>query len=101
MWCLARLLPLMIGNKIKEDDPYWLNYLLLLTILDLVLAPVTSRDIVAYLRTVIDEYLRGFKQLYPHCRIIPKMHYLVHYPDFIERYIVVCCISFTLFLIFF
>ena len=86
MWCLGRLLPLMIGNKIKEDDPYWLHYLLLLTILDFVLAPVTSRDVVAYLRTLIDEYLHGFKQLYPQCRIIPKMHYLVHYPDMMERY---------------
>lgn len=50
MWCLGRLLPLIIGDVINEDDPYWDNYLLLLTIVDYCLAPVISRDWVGYLR---------------------------------------------------
>ena len=29
-WCFARFLPLMIGEKIPEDQPNWLNFLILL-----------------------------------------------------------------------
>lgn len=90
MWCLARLLPLMVGEKIVEDDPSWANFLLLLTIADYVLAPVTSQDMVAYLRVLIGDHHQAFKDIYPHCRITPKMHYLIHYPECMERYASVC-----------
>ena len=89
MWCLARLLSLMIGNKIDKDDPYWDNFLLLLTIVNYVLAPVISKDTIAYLSVLIDEHHQVFKDLYPHCRITPKMHYIDHYPESIERYLCV------------
>lgn len=85
MWCLGRLLPLIIGDVINEDDPYWDNYLLLLTIVDYCLAPVISRDWVGYLRMIIEEHHREFQQLYPLCRLTPKMHYLVHYPQMILK----------------
>ena len=32
MWCLARLLPLMIGELIPEDDEHWKLYITFLTI---------------------------------------------------------------------
>ena len=38
MWCLARMLPLMIGKDVPEFDEHWSNYLLLLEILDYVFA---------------------------------------------------------------
>ena len=88
MWCLARLLPLMIGEIIYDDDPYWNNFVLLLTIVDYVLAPVVSKDCIAYLRVLIDDHHQSFKALYPNCRFTPKMHYLVHYPDYMNRYAV-------------
>lgn len=81
MWCLARLLPLMIGDKIEADDRHWDNYLLLLSIADYCLAPVISKDWAAYVRTIINDHHYQFKQLYPTCRLTPKMHYLIHYPE--------------------
>ena len=81
MWCLARLLPLMIGERIDDDDLYWNNFVLL-TIVDYVLAPVVSKDCIAYLRVLIDDHHQSFKALYPNYRLTPKMHYLVHYPDY-------------------
>ena len=50
MWCLARMLPLIIGDSVPEEDPHWENSLLLLTILEYILAPVVSQDDIAYLR---------------------------------------------------
>lgn len=55
-WCLARLLPILIGGLVPEDDPYWINYLLLLEITDIVLAPFCTRGIVAHLRELISEH---------------------------------------------
>jgi hypothetical protein len=86
MWCLGRLLPLMIGKKISEECAHWENYLLLLTIIDYCFAPTISEEWVAYLRMMIDEHHKCFTQLYPSCRLIPKAHYLVHYPEIMCKY---------------
>ena len=85
MWCLLRLLPLMIGHKIPPTNRRWQNFLLLLEIVDYTLAPVLSQDHVAYLHMIIEEHHRGFAELYPSCTITPKLHYMVHYPQWIVR----------------
>ena len=87
MWCLARLLPIMIGDRIPENDLNWENFLLLLKIADYILAPVTSRSIAAQLTTLIEDYLQSFRELYPECSIIPKQHYMVHIPQWMLRYV--------------
>lgn len=38
IWCLIRILPLLIGNKIPADNNYWHLYFLILKILDIVMA---------------------------------------------------------------
>lgn len=86
MWCLSRLLPLIIGPSVPDDD-YWRNSLLLLKITDLIFSPVLSRSNAMYLVYLIDDYLQTFVELYPHCKIIPKQHYMVHIPQWIVRYI--------------
>ena len=87
MWCLARLLPLMIGNDIEEGDRYWENYLCLLSIVDYCMAPVVSKDWAAYLRMLINEHHTEFTALYPSVRKNPKSHYIVHYPDIMCKYV--------------
>ena len=37
MWCLGRMLPFLIGDKIPEEDEHWEHYLLLLSILVLLI----------------------------------------------------------------
>lgn len=44
IWCLARLLPLMVGEKIGNDNQYWKNFLLQLKIVDNIFAPVVSEN---------------------------------------------------------
>ena len=48
MWCPGRFLPLLIGDIIPDQNPYWENYLTHLDIMDEIFAPVTSRDRVDY-----------------------------------------------------
>lgn len=87
MWCLARTLPLIFGDTVPEEDENWMNFLLLLKIVDYVFAPVTSSGIAAYLSSLIEDYLETFKELYPECPIIPKQHYMIHIPEWMVRYV--------------
>lgn len=75
----------MIGEKVPEDDDHWHNYLLLLHIMDYMLAPTLKPDSVGYLKILIKEHHEGFTHLYPTCNVTPKIHYLIHYPEFIEK----------------
>ena len=85
MWCLARLVPLMIGHSIPISDHHWLNFLHLLTIIDYLFAPVISRNVTSHLRVLIEDHHLEFTKLYPSCPITPKFHYMVHYPEWIDR----------------
>ena len=86
MWCLARILPLMMGELVPEHNLQWENYLLMLTITDYIFAPVTSADISAYIKTLIKDHHDSFRDLYPLTPVIPKMHYIIHLPEWMTRY---------------
>lgn len=88
MWCMGRYLPLIVGDLIPEDNEYWQNFLLLLDIIDYIFAPTCNNTIVAYLHFLIEAHHMEFKRLYPENSIIPKMHYMIHYPEMITRYII-------------
>ena len=91
MWCLAWLLPLMIGELVPQNDPYWQNFVLLLTITDYIFAPVTSDDITSYIKVLLKEHHERFCELYPNAPAIPKMHYMLHLPEWMERYVECLC----------
>nr|CAB3263318.1 uncharacterized protein LOC108950651 [Phallusia mammillata] len=84
-WCLARLLPILIGNYIPEQDVYWRTFVVFLHILDIVCAPRISDSSVVELEITIKEFFNEFKLHYPQNTIIPKMHYMVLYPHFIQQ----------------
>ena len=85
MWCLARLLPLMIGEHVPEDDCRWRLYIMFLTIMDYTFSPNTDKDNIEYVRYLIGNHHIRFCELYPHCSIIPKQHYMIHFPDWMEK----------------
>ena len=75
----------MIGDIIPTDDEHWQNFLALVTIMDYVVAPVVSPDIAAFLLDLIRSHREMFQQLYPECSIIPKLHYMIHIPEWILK----------------
>ena len=85
MWCLARFLPLIIGDKVPEEDEYWMHFLKLLDIVDYVFAPLTTPDKAAYIAVLMEDFLTEFSSLYPDRSLTPKMHYMIHIPSWIER----------------
>ena len=83
MWLLGRLLPQMVGHKVPDDDDHWINFIDLLWIVDLLLAPELTEDDAVHTATLISDHHLQFKILYPHASITPKLHYLVHMPRLI------------------
>lgn len=80
MWLLGRLLPLMIGECIPDDDSHWKCYLNLLRILTIATAVEVTEDTIALLALLVKDYVTCFNLLYPNC-MTPKMHYLLHLPQ--------------------
>ena len=85
MWCLARLLPIIIGEEVPVDDEHWQNFLDLLVIVDYVFAPVISLDSAAFLHDAICSHHEQFCRLYPGRSITPKLHYMIHIPEWILK----------------
>ena len=75
----------MVGVKIPVGDEFWLNYLDLLSILDLLLAPELTEDDASHLSVLIRDHHQEFVTLYPHASVTPKMHYLIHMPRLILK----------------
>lgn len=84
MWLLGRLLPLMVGKYVAEDDRHWICFTNLLRILTISTAFEVTEDDVSILTLLVEDYLQQFNELYPNS-ITPKMHYLLHLPEQVLR----------------
>ncbi len=84
MWLLGRSLPLMVGQYVPEGDEHWECFLTLLRITTIATSVEVTPDDIAILSFLIEDYLVRFNSLYPGC-ITPKLHYLHHLPQQIER----------------
>ena len=80
MWLLGRIMPLIVGERIPEDDERWILFLKLMDIIDILFTPRTSEDYAVYVDTLINDHHNEFSKLYQDSSIIPKMHFMVHMP---------------------
>ena len=79
MWLLGRLLPVILGKYVCDDDAHWKCYVKLLRVLTISTATEVTENTVATLSFLIQDYLATFNSLYPDS-ITPKLHYLLHLP---------------------
>ena len=80
MWLLGRILPLVVGDLVPDDDDRWINFCVMMDIVDILFAPIICEDDAPYLAALISDHHEQFAYLYPHSSIIPKMHFMVHMP---------------------
>ena len=85
MMTLARELPLIIGDLVKDGDKHWEAFLMLLRICQIIVSPFINYDTIEYLQQLIEEKLLSFTELYPNETVIPKQHCMIHYPSQILR----------------
>ena len=77
----------MIGHFVPENDEHWLHYIELLDIVDLIFSPILHPNTPGYLEVTVEENLEMFVTLYGVASVLPKMHYLIHVPRLLERYV--------------
>ena len=77
---LIRILPFLIGDVIPISDENWKCFMLLVKIVDIVICPWSSADLCAILKLSIEEHHKLFVRLYTESALIPKFHFLLHYP---------------------
>lgn len=80
--------PVLIGDKIKDpgDNEIWQLVLQLREIVELICSPAISTGHIAYLRVITDEYLHCRKEAFPKRPLMPKHHYVSHYPELILQF---------------
>ena len=81
---LLRLLPLMIGQTVPDGDGAWTLLMVLKDIVELVLSPTFDDESIEYLKTKIQDHRQMLQEVFPEFRLLPKHHYLEHYPDLIR-----------------
>ncbi|PIK48988.1 hypothetical protein BSL78_14139 [Apostichopus japonicus] len=80
-WCLIRHLPLIIGHRLQERDmPYFELLLKLLDCMDIIFSPKVTHGLIAQLSILIEEHHSKFREVFPARSLIPKHHFMVHYP---------------------
>lgn len=85
-WCLLRLLPLMVGTLVPDNEPAWQLILDLHDIVELVVAPIHCAESIDYLEFKISEHRQRFKEVFPDKKLLPKHHFLEHYPEMIKNF---------------
>ncbi|KAI7813834.1 hypothetical protein IRJ41_002408 [Triplophysa rosa] len=83
-WTLLRLLPLMIGSSIPENDPAWEILMDLKDIVELVVSTKFSDETLCYLESKIAEHRKLLAETFPNFSIRPKHHFVDHYPHLIR-----------------
>ena len=78
-WCLLRILPFLISDKVKEDDKYLKVLLTLSKTLEIIAAPKIYRPILPYFQTLIYHYDELFRDVFKDADFINKLHHLFHY----------------------
>ncbi len=78
MWCLMRMLPLLIGEFVPKGDEYWQMFISLMDIVDIVCAPVISRGDIYFLNLCVADFLERYVAI-DYLHVKSKAHYLIHY----------------------
>lgn len=85
-WCLLRLLPLMIGTKVQEEEQAWQLLMTLKDVVELVMSPTHTDESIGHLDSLIAEHRHRFSSVFPQGKLIPKHHFIEHYPQLIKAF---------------
>lgn len=80
-WCLLRIFPILVSDKIPKGDEYLHLVFLLNRISEIVFSPIASSFQAPYLQDLVLEFVSSFKELFPNVALINKFHHLMHYGE--------------------
>lgn len=79
-WCFARYFCLLVGDLVDGQYAYLALIHILLDIIDILFAPKLTLSMTYRLEELISSHHELFHKLFPADSIIPKQHFLIHYP---------------------
>lgn len=80
------MLPFLIGHVVPEVEPTWQVLMDLKDIVELVVSPVHTDESISYLEMKISEHRKRYQELFPNVKLLPKHHFLEHYPGMIKSF---------------
>lgn len=84
---ILQLLPFAISELINDNtDSTWQMILLLRKICNILISIKLSLTQVAYLKSLVNEYIEIRVKLFPNVNLRPKHHYMLHYPYLIRQF---------------
>ena len=79
-WCLLKIFPFLVSDKVPPEDPYLQHIINLNKINEIVFAPKLRSSMLPYLHEIIRHHYEEFRRLFPEEKAINKLHHLTHYP---------------------
>lgn len=83
-WSLLRLLPLLIGSRIPEQEPSWEILMDLKEIVEIIVTNTISEEILCYLESKISDHRKLLLDTFPDFKFLPKHHFIEHYVHLIR-----------------
>ncbi|KAK2856690.1 hypothetical protein Q5P01_005425, partial [Channa striata] len=80
------VLPLMIGTKVPEQEQAWQLFMTLKDVVELVLSPTHTDESIGHLDSLIAKHRHRFNSVFPERKLIPKHHFVEHYPQLIKAF---------------
>ena len=78
-------MPLIFGDLVQRDNEYWHLLMLLLQIVNIVFSPILTTGMTIFLKHIIIDHHQLFKHLFPTRNLLPKHHFMIHYPRCIRN----------------
>lgn len=86
MWCFILFLPLLVGNKIPQNDRKWECILLLRDMMFYVCSPALAREHILNMSDIIEEFHESYRNCFPEEDVKPKFHFTLHYPKLTQMF---------------
>jgi hypothetical protein len=83
--CLFQIFPFLVGDKVPESDAMCKLYLILHDIADLFFSESCSVGDCVYLQYKIEDHHSLLLSLFPDKNLLPKHHFLLHYPQVMRK----------------
>ena len=87
-WTLLKYLPLILGVFVSPSNKHWQFLLHLSHVVDMIFAPRFTLDMIAYMKSAVEDHLTEFVKLYGNngtVKLRPKHHFLVHLPSIVLK----------------